>query len=126
MSKGVCVSSAWAATRKRKKPTNWVRMNGLPNVPTPKISPWAWAATIPCMLIVPAWTTTPMTASTSGSSYAMSWPAARNAPRSEYLLAEDHPAISTPITDSDDTASAKKMPTSRSWTMRRGPAGRTM
>ena len=55
----------------------------------------------------------------------MSWPAARSAPMSEYLLADAHPAISTPSTDSDDTARAKKIPTSRFWAMRCGPAGTT-
>ena len=32
---------------------------------------------------------------------------------SEYLLAEAQPAIRMPMTESDDTARAKKMPTSR-------------
>ena len=68
MSNGVWVSSACAATRKMKKPRNWVRMNGLPTAPNPKISPSACAATMPCMLMVPACMTTPITASTSGSS----------------------------------------------------------
>ena len=36
----------------------------------------------------------------------MSWPAARRAPMSEYLLAVAQPAISTPITEIDDTARA--------------------
>ena len=36
--------------------------------PKPKISPLAWASTIRCMLSVPAWMTTPTTASTIGSS----------------------------------------------------------
>ena len=50
------------------KPTNWVMMNGLPMPPQPKISPSSWAATMPCRLSVPAWITTPTTASTIGSS----------------------------------------------------------
>ena len=53
----------------------------------------------------------------------MSWPAARRPPSSEYLLADAQPAMSTPMTDSDDTARAKKMPVSRSSTTRSGPAG---
>ena len=36
----------------------------------------------------------------------------------EYLLADAQPAMSTPMTDSDDTARTKKMPTSRSATTR--------
>ena len=52
--------------------------------------------------------TTPTTASTIGSSYAISWPAARIAPINEYLLADAHPAMRMPSTDSDDTAMAKK------------------
>src|SRR5438128_2236301 len=55
MSKGVWVSSACEATRKRRKPTNCVRMNGNPIPPHPKISPSRCARTIPCMDIVPAW-----------------------------------------------------------------------
>ena len=43
MSNGVWVSSACAATRKRKKPMNCVRMNGLPMKSTPKIAPFCWA-----------------------------------------------------------------------------------
>ena len=39
MSNGVCVSSACAATRKRQKPMNCVRMNGLPMPSQPKIEP---------------------------------------------------------------------------------------
>ena len=34
----------------------------------------------------------------------MSWPAARRPPISEYLLADDHPAISTPMVESEETA----------------------
>ena len=55
---------------------------------------------------MPAWITTPTTASTSGSSYAISCAAARNAPSRAYLFELAHPAISTPMTDRDDTASA--------------------
>ena len=36
--------------------------------PQPKIAPFCWKDTMPCRLIVPAWMTTPTTASTSGSS----------------------------------------------------------
>ena len=106
MSNGVWVSSAWAEIMKIRKPMNWVRMNGLPMRPNPKISPSAWARTISCKLSESAWMTTPMTARISGSSYAMSWPAARRPPSKAYLLAEAQPAISTPSTDSDETAIA--------------------
>ncbi len=68
MSNGGWVSSAWTAARKMKKPTNWVRMNGLPMTSQPKIEPSAWATTMPCIDRVPAWMTTPTTASSSGSS----------------------------------------------------------
>ena len=68
MSNGVWVSSACAATRNRKKPTNCVRMYGFPKKSTPKIEPFCWASTMPCRFIVPAWITTPTTASSSGSS----------------------------------------------------------
>ena len=68
MSNGVCVSSAWVAIRNSRNPTNWVRMNGLPSQSKPKIDPSAWANTMPCMFSVPAWMTTPTTASTRGSS----------------------------------------------------------
>ena len=44
---------------------------------------------------------------------------------SEYLLAEAQPAISTPSTDTDDTARAKKMPVSRSAKTASGPNGTT-
>ncbi len=64
----VWVSSACTAIRKMTNPMNWVRMNGLPMPPQPKISPSAWAMTMPCMFMVPAWMTTPTTARTSGSS----------------------------------------------------------
>ena len=43
MSNGVWVSSACAATRKRKNPTNCVRMYGLPKKSSPKIEPFCWA-----------------------------------------------------------------------------------
>ena len=68
MSNGGWVSSACTAARKMKKPTNWVRMNGLPMASMPKIAPSAWAVTMPCRISVPAWMTTPTTASTRGSS----------------------------------------------------------
>ena len=61
---------------------------------------------MPCRFIVPACTTTPTTASTSGSSYAMSCAAARSAPSSAYLFALAQPAINTPMTLRLDTASA--------------------
>ena len=88
------------------KPMNWVRTNGNPMPFHPKIDPELCASTMPCRLIVPACTTTPTTARRSGSSYAMSCAAARSAPSSENLLALAHPAMSTPITDKLDTASA--------------------
>ncbi len=47
---------------------NWVKMKGRPMRPNPKISPSAWALTIPCRLRSPAWMTTPTTASTRGNS----------------------------------------------------------
>ena len=68
MSNGVWVSSACIAIMKMMKATNWVRMYGLPMPPQPKISPSAWACTMPCMFIVSAWMTTPMTARINGSS----------------------------------------------------------
>ena len=70
MSNGAWVSSACTAIMKMRKPTNCVRMYGLPMIEIPKISAPGpiWAATMPCMLIVPAWMTTPSTASTIGSS----------------------------------------------------------
>ena len=40
-----------------------------------------------------------------------------------YLLAEAHPAIRMPSTEMDETARAKKTPTSRSSEMRLGPGG---
>src|SRR5918992_2918972 len=49
----------------------------------------------------PASIATDAAASTIGSSYAMSCAAERKAPISAYLLALDHPAISTPIVDTD-------------------------
>ena len=104
MSNGVGVSSAWAATRNRKNPTNCVRMYGFPKKSIPNIVPFGCASTIPCRFIVPAWTTTPTTASSSGSSYAMSCAAARSAPISANLFALAQPAMSMPMTESDDTA----------------------
>ena len=62
---------------------------------------------------VPACITIAAAASTSGSSYAISCAAARSAPIRENLFADDQPAISTPITETDDIAITKKMPTSR-------------
>ena len=44
---------------------------------------------------------------------------------SEYLLADAQPAMRMPMTDSDETARAKKMPTSRSSTTRCWLAGST-
>ncbi len=70
-------------------------------------------STMPTSESVPACITTAAAARTSGSSYAISWAAARSAPISENLFAEAHPAISTPITETDDMAITKKMPTSR-------------
>ena len=60
--------------------------------------------------------TTPTTASISGSSYAISCPAALNPPISEYLFADDHPAVNTPIVPNELIASAKKTPNSKSAT----------
>ena len=47
---------------------NWVRMYGLPRPSQPKIEPVFWATTMSCMFIEPACITTPIVASTSGSS----------------------------------------------------------
>src|SRR5512132_1703570 len=60
-----------------------------------------WDSTMPIIDVVPASMTTAAPASTSGSSYAISWAAARNAPINENLFAEDQPAISTPSTPTD-------------------------
>ena len=68
MSNGAWVSSAWTATMKMTKPTNWVMTNGIPSPSQPKISPVFWATTISCRFIDPAWMTTPTIASTIGSS----------------------------------------------------------
>ena len=68
MSNGAWVSSACTAIMKTTKPTNWVRMYGLPSPFQPKIYPAFWATTMSCMFIVPAWITTPSVPSTSGSS----------------------------------------------------------
>ena len=68
MSNGGWVSSACTAIMKMTKPMNWVRMNGLPRPSQPKISPVFWATTMSCRFIEPAWMTTPIVASTSGSS----------------------------------------------------------
>ena len=43
-------------------------MYGFPSPSQPNIEPAFWANTMSCMFIEPAWMTTPMTASTSGSS----------------------------------------------------------
>jgi hypothetical protein len=48
---------------------------------------------------------TATTARTIGSSYAISWAAARNPPMSEYLFPDDHPAMRTPSVLNDETAS---------------------
>ena len=68
MSNGGCVSSAWTAIMNTTKPMNWVRTYGLPRPSQPKIEPVFWATTMSCMFIEPACMTTPMVASTSGSS----------------------------------------------------------
>jgi hypothetical protein len=68
MSNGVWVSSAWVAMRKSPKPTNWVKTYGSGSHEMPKTSVSAWARTMPWRLNVPAWMTTPTTASTRGSS----------------------------------------------------------
>ena len=47
---------------------NCVRISGKPMPSKPKIEPVLWKATMPCRFIVPAWITTPTTASSSGSS----------------------------------------------------------
>jgi len=60
--------NAWTEMRKMTMATNWVMKYGLPSPPQPKISPSAWAVTMPWRFMVPAWITTPMTASTIGSS----------------------------------------------------------
>ena len=68
MSNGGCVSSACTATMKMRKPRNCVRTYGLPNVSIQKILSVFWRTTISCMFMLPAWITTPMALSTSGSS----------------------------------------------------------
>ena len=50
------------------KPMNCVRTYGLPRPSQPKMAPVFWATTMSCMFIEPACMTTPMVASTSGSS----------------------------------------------------------
>ncbi len=49
-------------------PTNWVMKYGFPNPLNPNMDPLACAATMPRRSRVPAWITTPTTASTIGSS----------------------------------------------------------
>ena len=126
MSNGVWVSSAWVAMRKMTKPTNCVRMNGLPMPPKPKISPSACACTMPCRLMRAGLDDD---ADHGQHQRQLVGDELAGGPQrrrcSEYLLADAQPAISTPMTDSDDTARAKKMPASRSSTTRRGPAGMT-
>ena len=68
MSNGGWVSSACTAIMNTTNPTNWVRMYGLPSPSHPKIASVFWSTTISWMFIEPAWMTTPMTPSTSGSS----------------------------------------------------------
>ena len=89
MSNGGRVSSASEATRKMTNPTGCVSANQY----------LSCASTIPIIESVPACITIAAAASTSGSSYAMSCAAARSAPISENLFAEDQPAMSTPITE---------------------------
>ena len=69
--------------------------------------------------------TTPTTASISGSSYAISCPAALNPPIKEYLFADDHPAVNTPMVPKELIASAKKTPNSKSATTNVGLNGTT-
>src|SRR5918996_247146 len=79
--------------------------------------------------IVPASMAMATAARISGSSYAISCAAARSAPIRENLLAEAHPAISTPITPTAEMASTKNNPTSSlaatMSTPNAGPNGRT-
>ena len=105
MSNGGRVSSASDATTKTRKPTS---CHGRTMFHMLRCD-----STMPTSDSVPACITMAAAASTSGSSYAISCAAARSAPISENLFAEDQPAISTPITDTDDIAITKKMPTSR-------------
>src|SRR4029079_8027823 len=83
------------------------------------------ASTRPIIDVEAASMTAAAAASTSGSSQAISCAAARNAPISENLFAEAHPAISTPRTPIEDIASTKKMPMSRFSAYRAVPNGIT-
>jgi hypothetical protein len=103
MSNGGRVSSARAATTKMPKPIGCETTNQY----------CCCASTIPTIESVAACITTAAAASTSGSSYAISWAAPRSAPISENLFAEAHPAMSVPITVTDVIAITKKIPTSR-------------
>ena len=88
MSKGGRVSSASAAIMKMAAPSGCV-------------STYQYrccASAMPTSDSVPACITTATAASTIGSSYAISWAAARRAPISENLFALAHPAIRMPIT----------------------------
>ncbi len=91
MSNGGRISSATVAIMKITNPTGWVRT----------YQKLCWASVIPTSESVPACITTAAADRISGSSYAMSWAAARSAPISENLFALAHPAISTPITDTE-------------------------
>ena len=103
MSNGGRVSSASEAVRKIRKPIGCEKTNQY----------FSWASTIPIIESVPACMTIAAAPSTRGSSYAMSCAAARRAPMSENLFAEAHPAMRTPITETDVIAMTKKIPTSR-------------
>ena len=53
----------------------------------------------------------------------MSCPAALKPPIKEYLFADDHPAVNTPIVPKELIARAKKMPNSKSATTNVGLIG---
>ena len=100
MSNGGRVSSARDATKKIRNPaicgnTNHTlcccsAMNSSDRL--------EWPATLACRMTAAA-------ARISGSSYAMSWAAARRAPISENLFALAHPAIMIPMIETDVIAS---------------------
>ena len=71
------------------------------------------ASTMPTSDSVPACITMAAAASTTGARTRSAARPPGGAPISENLFAEDHPAMSTPITETDDIAITKKMPMSR-------------
>src|SRR4051812_35312054 len=104
MSNGGRRSSASPATKKTTPPMNCQGSHH-----------HCHASTMPVIDSVPAAIATEEAASTSGSSYDMSWAADLMPPSTEYLLADAHPAMIDPSTPMPSTASTKKSPRS-SWT----------